>query len=116
MKQYTNILAALILGISIIVSSFIIRDTFSDKGSGEIHSQPTSHTISDVMTLAQLSEYLQISEKSIQHIINEDSLTKASLSSYDTYRFIPSFRLDNQTLFLKSEIDEWLKYQSVQNY
>ena len=111
MKQFTNIFVALILGVSIIISSFIIRDSFSHKGSVEIQTQP-----SDVLTLAQLSEYLQISEKSIQNIINEDSLTKASMSSYDTYRFIPYIRLDNQTLFLKAEIDEWLKYQSVKNY
>lgn len=64
------------------------------------------------MTKSQLSEYLQISEESIENIINKDNFEKAKLSSYETYRFIPYLKIDEQVRFLKTEIDKWLQYKS----
>ncbi|KAA0955395.1 Clp protease ClpB [Sporosarcina sp. ANT_H38] len=113
MKQLTYFISALIVGISIIISGFIISNTFSNSASEDNNSQPTTNSIPEVMTKTQLSGYLQISEQSIENIIKEDEFEKAKLQgSFDTYRFIPYFNLENQERFLKAEINEWLQYKN----
>ena len=71
---------------------------------------------SDVMTITQLAGYLQISEEAIERIILEDDSERAALSSYDTYEYIPYLIINDQKRFIKSEIDEWLKYENDHNF
>ncbi len=111
MKQIIHIIGALILGISIVLAAFILSGSFLNSANKDISKQ----SIPDVMTINQLSEYLQVSEDSIENIIREDDFERAKLSSYDTYKFIPYLKIDNQERFMKSEIDEWLKYKNDQH-
>ncbi|MFJ7934376.1 Clp protease ClpB [Sporosarcina sp. NPDC096371] len=112
MKHLSCFICALILGISIIISSFIVSNTFSNSASEDNNSQPATNSIPELMTKTQLSGYLQVSEQSIENIIKEDDFEKASLGSYDTYRFIPYLKIEDQERFLKTEINEWLKYKN----
>ncbi|MGX2962072.1 helix-turn-helix domain-containing protein (plasmid) [Peribacillus sp. JNUCC 23] len=112
MKQTTYLISAFILGLSIVISAFIFSNTCSNSASKGNNSQTITNSIPDLMTRTELSEYLQISEQSIENIIQKDDLEKAKLSSYDTYHFIPYLKIDNQERFLKAEIDKWLQYKS----
>ena len=116
MKQSTYFISALILGASIIISTFIIIDAFSESASEESNLQVITNSVPDLMTKMQLSEYLQISEQSIESIIGKDDFEKRQLGSYETYRFIPYLKIDDQERFLKTEINEWLKYQNDHRY
>ena len=109
MKQSTCLICTFLLAISMIISAFIISNTFSNE---VINGQTTTNSVPDLMTKTQLSEYLQISEKSIEGIIKEDDTARQNLGSYDTYRFIPYLKIDNQERFLKEEIDKWLEYKN----
>ncbi|MDR4315480.1 Helix-turn-helix domain [Niallia circulans] len=111
MKQKTYIVGVLILGIAIVLAAFILSDNFKNLENKTTNKQ----AIPVLMTISQLSEYLQISEEAIEKIIKEDDLERAKLSSYDTYQFIPYLKIDNQKRFMKSEIDEWLKYKNDQH-
>ena len=112
MKQSTYLIGVFIFGISIVISSFILFSAFSNSASKVSDTQIVTNSLPNLMTKMQLSEYLQISEQSIDDIIKKDELEKASLNSYDTYKYIPYLELDNQKRFLKAEIDEWLKYKN----
>jgi predicted DNA-binding transcriptional regulator AlpA len=111
LKQKTYIVGVLILGIAIVLAAFILSDNFKNLENKTTNKQ----AIPVLMTISQLSEYLQISEEAIGKIIKEDDLERAKLSSYDTYQFIPYLKIDNQKRFMKSEIDEWLKYKNDQH-
>jgi hypothetical protein len=112
LKQLTYLISAFILGIAIVISAFIFSNTFSNSASEVHNSQTTTNSMPSLMTKTQLSEYLQISEQSIENIIKKDGIERANLSSYDTYRFIPYLKIDNQERFLKAEIDKWLQYKN----
>lgn len=108
----TYIISAFILGLSIVLSAFILSNSISDLGNKNSNPEPITITTPDIMTITQLSSYLEITVQSIEIIINDDDLMKAKLSSYDTYQFIPYLKIDNQERFLKTEIDKWLQYKS----
>ncbi|KAA0542760.1 helix-turn-helix domain-containing protein [Bacillus sp. BGMRC 2118] len=111
MKQSNYLIGAFILGISIIISSFVLSNNFSNSET-VVNTPESTSLVPDLMTKAQLSTYLQISEQSVENIIKNDDMEKANLSSYETYQFIPYLKIDNQERFLKEEIDKWLKYKN----
>ncbi|AZU62392.1 helix-turn-helix domain-containing protein [Neobacillus mesonae] len=112
MKQSTYLIGSLILSISILISAFMFSNIYSKSANGVNNSQTTTTSIPDLMTKKQLSEYLQISQKSIDNIILSDDSERAKLGSYDTYQFIPYLKISNQERFLKAEIDKWLQYKT----
>ena len=107
LKQSTYLIGTLIIGISILISSFVIASTSNTE-----NLQSFSSSTPDLMTKKQLSEYLQINEGSVEKIIKQDDFEKTNLGIYDTYQFIPYLIIDNQERFLKTEIDEWLQYKN----
>ncbi|MBM7667045.1 hypothetical protein JOC25_003572 [Solibacillus kalamii] len=111
MKQSTYLMGAVLLGLSVVISAFILSNSTNIPNS-DIDSQNVSSSIPDLMTITQLADYLQISEQSIEIIISNDASLREGLSSYDTYQFIPYVLLDNQKRFMKTEIDAWLKYRN----
>ncbi|MBO9128094.1 helix-turn-helix domain-containing protein [Bacillus sp. 165] len=114
MKQAVYPISALIIGISLIITAFIIRDTLSaTKVSGNASTQRQSVSVPSLMTKKQLSDYLQISEQSIEGMIKQDAFKKTGMGgSYDTYQFLPYLKINNEYRFLKTEVDEWLKYKN----
>ncbi|MCG7344854.1 Clp protease ClpB [Sporosarcina sp. ACRSL] len=115
MKQTTYLIGVLILGLSIVLSAFILSNSSSKSTSKENESQMTNST-PDLMTTTQLANYLQISEQALENIILRDDSERAELSSYDTYRFVPYLKINDEKRFMKVEIDEWLKYLNDHNY
>ncbi|ANC78533.1 hypothetical protein ABE65_017685 [Fictibacillus phosphorivorans] len=118
MKSLLHSLSAIILGISLIIASLILRDGLSGNTTKSndyyFQNEETVSTL-NVMTVKQLSVYLQISEGSIESIIYNDDKDKANMSSYETYAYIPYIKLDNEYRFLKKEIDKWLEYINHNN-
>ncbi|MCZ8535310.1 Clp protease ClpB [Psychrobacillus psychrodurans] len=102
MKQSTYLIGIFIFGISIVISSFILFSAFSNSASKVNDSQIVTISLPNLMTKTQLSEYLQLSEQSIDDIIKKDEFEKANLNSYDTYKYIPYLELDKSEKVFKS--------------
>ncbi len=67
-----------------------------------------------LLTDAESAEYLNISLDEFNNILLKNSREKANLTSYDTYKFIPYIEInDNKKMFSKKELDEWIKYNSL---
>lgn len=104
------------MGLSIVISAFVLSNALSNSASKNDNSQIINST-PDLMTITQLSKYLQISEQSIESIIRQDDLLKEEYGDiYETYRLIPYLEIDNQIRFLKTEIDQWLRYKNDFDY
>jgi predicted DNA-binding transcriptional regulator AlpA len=117
MKHFVFPITALILGVSIIIAAFVQKDTISDQQhSGTENFDLRTNANPNLMTKKQLSEYLQISENSVDRIIENDNLKRAQIGEgvNDTYMFLPYLKIDKQERFLKSEINKWLQYKNDQ--
>lgn len=67
-----------------------------------------------LFTEGETAEYLNISLDELKDILLRDMEAKAQMTSYPTYRFIPYIKLsDGKKLFSKKELDEWIKYNSL---
>jgi hypothetical protein len=118
-KQVIFLISALILGLSMVISAFVIRDTIPEPTSNRVNDlsiAPNMNTeFPNLMTKKQLSEYLQVSQQAIDTIIKNENEKKAQMGGYDTYQFLPYLKIDIQERFLKTEVDKWLKYKSDRN-
>jgi predicted DNA-binding transcriptional regulator AlpA len=117
MKFIIYPISALIIGISLIIGASILKGTILTNHNGNVTKnssiQLPSVYSTNIMTKKQLSEYLQVSEETIDSIMKEDNKQKAAIgNSYDTYMFLPYLKIGNQERFLKTEIDKWLQYQN----
>ena len=118
--KWSNLFSSLIIGISLVSAAFILKGQITASNTVKADKEPIIqlHTVphTELMSIKQLSDYLQISEKSIESIMGQDDFNKSKMSNYDTYQFIPYFKLDDQYKFLKSDIDKWLKYKNEVNF
>lgn len=75
------------------------------------------NTEKGLLTESESAEYLNISLDEFKDILLKDEETKSKLNSYSTYRFIPYIELSSgKKLFSKKELDEWIKFNSLNKY
>ena len=112
-KNYSLFIAAsiLLLAVSIIASAIILSKAGMEKTSS-VEKPAASPSSVAIMTLNELADYLSVSEVTIEGIMEEDLAERASGDVHDIEKHIPFVELKNKRLFVKSEIDEWLKYKS----
>lgn len=112
-KNHSLFIAASIflLAVSIIASAIILSKAGMDQTSS-VEKPAASPSSGAIMTLNELADYLQVSEETIEGIMEEDLAERASGEVRDIEKHIPFVELKNKRIFVKSEIDEWLKYKS----
>lgn len=102
------LLASCILGVSIVANSFLVARECRHHTGVE----------SSVLTEGEVSEYLHITVPDLQKIIADDDvkrkeLKKSAVGVWDTYRFLPYATVGSTKLFVKQEVDQWIKYRSL---
>jgi|GEM_PF-4310780 len=95
---------------------FVIQTFYISRSISKNMAQSPSYTENQVLTFKELASYLRISENELKDLIKVNKDEKAQMISsgtnaWDTYRFIPYFEIGDKTLFLKSEIDNWVQHQ-----
>ncbi|MGM9977219.1 MAG: helix-turn-helix domain-containing protein [Clostridium sp.] len=113
-KGISGIVGGIIIAISIIAGALLISNPSSVATTSNEEDASVS-TINRIFTIEDLAEYLSVSVKDIEEIIEKEDLERASIEegSFDTYKYIPYLTISGQNRFLKSEIDKWLEYKSV---
>ena len=112
-KNYSLFVAAgfLLLAVSIFASAILISKTGIDqRNSAEKPAIASSNEA--IMTMEELADYLSVSEETIEGIMQEDMMERTSGEVRDLEKHLPFVKLEDQTIFIKSEIDDWLKYKS----
>ncbi|WP_442598835.1 hypothetical protein [Neobacillus sp. D3-1R] len=109
MKNYVLTAAIVLLSISIAYAGFQIGKSSNDEGKGN----PTNLvTDQGLLTLEETAKYLSMSPEELKKIIIMDDSERKQLSVHDTYRFIPYIEVHGNKYFNKTELGEWIKYNS----
>ncbi|MEK0316251.1 DNA-binding protein [Cohnella sp. 56] len=114
-ESFRLLLAATILGVSMIISSVIL--TYSKSATND--QTQSANIISQeqigsgpLMTIKETSEFMHLTESQIRKIIStEENLLKTS-GSYTGKRF-PYMTIDNEIYVSTKGLEEWIK-ESVQ--
>ena len=94
LKISVKLISSLILGFSLIISALILKGTVTGEEQNnsmkDTKSQLSTVTKTNVMTIKQLSEYLQVSKESVESIMKKDKIKKRNITGggYDTYQFL----------------------------
>ena len=112
-KNISGIIGGILIAASIVIGAFLISNSSSVATTSNEEYVPT---LKSVWTIDDLAEYLSVSTKDIEEIMDEDDIEKASFESYDTYQYIPYLTISGEDRFLKKEIDKWLEYQTFNKH
>ncbi|MGE6578501.1 helix-turn-helix domain-containing protein [Paenibacillus sp. FSL R5-0766] len=111
-KDSKLIVPSLIIGVSLILSSFVNSYFTSEQKSENLPTIQTSVN-STMLTKEDAAEYLRLSVSELDDIINKDIDRKQNTSSvYDTYQFIPYANLNGKLIFTKTNLDQWIDYNT----
>ncbi|MDN8591245.1 hypothetical protein Q0V21_21010 [Paenibacillus sp. 11B] len=111
-KDSKLIIPSLIIGVSLILGSFINGYYDSGQKSGNPPTIQSSENTT-MLTKEDAAEYLRLSVAELDDIINKDIDRKQNMSSvYDTYQFIPYANLNGKLIFTKTNLDQWIDYNT----
>lgn len=102
-KEIYILLSAIILGISLIASSYIFV-SYNNSKDKKIENINTS---TDVMTLEQTAAYMKMNKKDVLNIIK---IEQERLNKYNGFsgEMFPYFKVDNNYYTYKEDLKEWL--------
>jgi len=108
MKE-NKFISILIFTFGIVISSFWIGYSIQKSAKLQVENIKIE---SDVLNLSEVSEYLKMTEEEVKGII---LIEEINLNTYGTYtgEMFPYFTVDNKQYFHKEEINEWIKYVSM---
>lgn len=104
-----KLIPILILTFGIVISSFWMGYSIQKSAKLQVENVKIE---SDVLNLSQVSEYLKMTEEEVKGII---LIEEIDLNTYGTHtgEMFPYFTVDNKQYFHKEEINEWIKYVSI---
>jgi hypothetical protein len=104
------LISAIILSVSIIFSSILLSYTINKVNLVEQDNSKASQSL--LMNSDQAAEFIGISTDTLISYIKREKIEKYSLSSYETYKFIPYVQIDGIMYFTKSELVKWVEYKT----
>lgn len=104
-QNYTNILCACIIGISVITGSLIIHNTDNQKQIEIINTQENKD-LKPLVTVKEAADYLGIPETEVWQIIN------AQEDQNDLIMRFPIVEIEDKTYVSTIGLIEWLKAPS----
>lgn len=111
MSKHLLSVAILILSMSLIYCGLELN---KDK---EISDASKVFTELDVdkglWTLNETAQYLSITEDQLHSIVSSHDIERGKMTSYETYQFIPYIEMNEEKYFNKTQVDEWIKYNSL---
>lgn len=109
MKQFniSSILSATIIGLSIVISSFIVAGI---NGPDTVPASSANMPIEDkpLMNIAETAQYLNLTEKQVRTIISSEAQVLKTTSSYEGMMF-PVIRIEGDIYVGTEELKEWVK-------
>lgn len=111
-NNYFILIVTLIIGISIMISGYLIGNAIKGETSTGSLNVDKSASVNDsvecaIWDLAQTAEYLKMTEEDVRGIIQTEK-SVLDLSGMFTGKMFPYFTVNNKQYFYKNEIDEWL--------
>ncbi len=109
-KIVLAVISVLIFSISIVVSAYLIGDAI--KSNNAVENSENEYKELKVLNIAQVAEYLNMSEEDVKSIIE---IEKSELENTGSFagKMFPYFTVNNKLYFYKDEIDAWLQEAAV---
>lgn len=110
MKQLnlSAILCSLIIGISIVISSYFIN-----SGKSELNNAFLDESIKTLMTIEETAAYLNLTEAEVKAIIISEDTMLRTTDMYPGMLF-PVIRIDSENYISTEGLKEWLLDSTVQ--
>jgi hypothetical protein len=106
-------ISIIILSISIMFGAVWVGQSLIRVSNIQVSNSIVS-TEKALLTDKESAEYLNISIDEFTDILSKDSKQKEGLTGYPTYEFIPYIEINGgKRMFVKEELDEWIKYKSL---
>lgn len=114
-NKYSNILGSIIIGICILIGSFLISNGHKDdEDRNNIKGFKVQEQEDKVLlTEDEAAQYLNISKSSFNSIIMQQIKDKSSLASYNTYKYIPYIVIEGKRFYSKDQINKWVDYNML---
>ncbi|WP_083677763.1 hypothetical protein [Paenibacillus sp. FSL R7-0337] len=111
-NQYTILGAALILGLCLVASSFVIGDRIRAgyelqqqiPAGAQTESQAEDHPL---MTLAETAQFLRLSEEQVKNILKAENAMLRNDGPFEGTK-LPYLRIDNEFRFNKQQLTVWI--------
>ncbi|MEK3794143.1 hypothetical protein MKX42_20615 [Paenibacillus sp. FSL R7-0204] len=111
-NQYTILGAALILGLCLVASSFVIGDRIragyelqqQTPAGAQTESQAEDHPL---MTLAETAQFLRLSEDQVKNILKAENAMLRNDGPFGRTK-LPYLRIDNEFRFNKQQVTVWI--------
>ena len=112
MSKHFLSLAIFILSLSLLFCGYQISN---DAGNNDMKKATTVLDVEiGLWTMEETAQYLSLPVDQLRSIVSSNDFERAKLSgSYDTYRFIPYIEIKGEKYFNKIQVDEWIKYNSL---
>lgn len=114
-NKYSNILGSIIIGICILIGSFLISNGHKDDEDRNTIEGSTVQEQEDkvLITEDEAAQYLNLSKSSFDSIIMQQIKEKTSLTAYDTYKYIPYIVIEGKRFYSKDQINKWVDYNML---
>lgn len=105
------LLTSIILGASLIFSSYIISNNNNSNIDSEYNEMKNINTSNDVMTLEEMAMYLKMTKDDVLSIIK---IEQERLHKYHSFsgKMFPYFKINNDYYVYKEELQDWLEEAS----
>ena len=110
-NNFIVLISTIILSLSLIFSAVYVSNGIHKFSIMALNNSITSESL--LMNSDQAAEYIGISVDTLVSNIKKEKIEKYSLTSYETYRFIPYLNIDGVMYFTKSDLEKWAAYQTI---
>ncbi|NQX43764.1 hypothetical protein HQN87_00345 [Paenibacillus tritici] len=118
-NHYTILGAALILGLCGVAGSFVISKELTPGyemrqqtiAETQKEMQDTDHPL---MTLTETAQFLRLSEEQVMNIMKAENAVLRNDGPFEGKK-LPYLRVDNEFLFNKQQLLNWIQLASVEN-
>ncbi|GIP45569.1 hypothetical protein J45TS6_40280 [Paenibacillus sp. J45TS6] len=109
MKNLSNVICSIILGIAIITGCFIIKGSQLSISSATDNNEISNKAL---MTIQETAKYLNITESQVHTIISTEETMLKTQGSY-TGMLFPIFKIGEDILVSTTLLNDWIK-ESIQ--
>ncbi|RJE88419.1 hypothetical protein D3P07_10460 [Paenibacillus sp. 1011MAR3C5] len=114
-------ISIIILGGCIVLSAWIIMYGLKHKTQSELlitseaEKPPAMYDVQKkaLLNSEEAAQYMGISSKEFDFLIESHIIQKKNLHSYETYRFIPFIEIASIRYFNETEINKWIEYNML---
>ena len=109
------LIGILVLAFSIICGSYLLSNAVKDFAKNMSTKQVTYELTGnkDLMNETEAAQYLHLSPEEFKKLLEYEKKRRQQVASYDTFSFLPYYKINGVSYFSKTMLDKWIEYHSL---